>query len=488
MQELKKPAMTNCERQSKWLANPKNYEKRNTDRAKCRAETQPNVLRSTLIKYNLDIDQINTVREQNNLLKIEKFANECNNEDTNEQTEQRSLTYTDLNDYYRGWFSPFNDLGATQIDPKYEGSQREYRFQNYPYGVLKESNFKEYIGLYGFKTPSGKVSQQKGTIYNNLAKIGLTSISENIMPYLTKRDKDDKLSLLSVLTEDLSMQNGKTYNKNSVTKFIQAMLWLFETFNFITPGLLTQNEHSKIYKEYKDMYLQCASEGRGTELIPDVEPFSVLLQRVVNRFGMDSPQSLFMHLFQVIPVRDNFGELRIIFEKPNEDDLHMMTRIKNENWLYVPKAGTSHYKDPIVMYLANYKTQNLYGTQVIEFKTTDKMFGKQFAQVSKLIRKSLKNRISCDYLFTPCNDRLYAGGKLSKDFITPMLKAIDAEGSAKGYGINYLRHSFVSEFFDGKANDQQNVLRSKRMLHSPIMHEKYVYLLKIDKEGKLDVD
>ena len=264
------------------------------------------------------------------------------------------------------------------------------------------------------------------------------------------------------------------------------MLWLFETFPFVKPGFLTIAEYNKSFKELRDIYLQYAADGRGTEIIPNVEPFSELLKRVVDKYGMNSEQSLFMHLFQVIPVRDNFGQLRILRNKPTEEELRKLTRKKTENWLYVPTRGT------IIMYLANYKTQNLYGTQTIEFKKppiTDGMtakfateLGTQFATVSKLIRAHMKDNES-EYLFTK-----YQNSKLGKDFITPMLKGIDAKGSAKGLGINYLRHSFVTEFFNGKANDAANVSRSKRMLHSPVMHEKYVYELKIDKETDNELD
>jgi len=526
--ESKTPMSTN-ERQKKWLKNPENQQKRNYNRAKRRAETEPNVLYSTFVKYGLDLDKINTVRKQNQLnpitvpeppspmntaalalaLEYKRRADEAieeagiieqRAEDQVESTQDAlrdmakrqnvpqligpDLSFDQLRSYYKYWFEPFDEYGNTQVDPEYDGSEREYRFQHYPHGTLKESNFKEYLGLQGFKLPSGRTSQQMGEVWNILVKMNCKTRSENIMPCLKQRNTDGTLTLISLLTGGLQMKSGKSYDKKSITKFLQAMVWLFETFPFVKPGFLTILEYNNTYKEIREVYLQYAAEGHGTENIPNVEPFSELLKRVVETYGINSEQSLFMHLFQVIPVRDNFGRLRILRNKPTEEELRKLTREKNENWLYVPTRGT------IIMYLANYKTQNLYNTQVIEFKkpsVTEGMtskfateLGAQFVQVSKLIIAHIKENKS-EYLFTE-----YPSQKLAKDLITPMLKGINATGSAKGLGINYLRHSFVTEFFKGKVNDATNVTRSKRMLHSPVMHEKYVYELKIDKEIKLD--
>lgn len=546
MATVAKTPKSTSERQKKWLSNPENQLKRNYNRAKLRAETEPNVLYSTLVTYGLDLTEINAARKKNSTtqkkldpikvpeapspmntaalalaLQYKRRADEAIQEagviekKAEEQVESTQealrdmakrqnvpqligpdLTFDQLRSYYKYWFEPFDEYGNTQVDPEYDGTEREYRFQHYPHGTLKKSNFEEYLGLQGFKLPSGRTSNQKGEIWNNLVKMECKTRSENIMPRLKQRDRDGTLTLISVLTGGLMQpvrksgpNKGKSipYDIKSITKFLQAMVWLFETFPFVKPGFLTLAEYNKSYKELREVYLRYAADGRVMEIIPDVEPFSELLKRVVAKYGMDSEQSLFMHLFQVIPVRDNFGRLRILRDdKPTEEELRKLTRKKNENWLYVPTRGT------IIMYLANYKTQNLYGIQVIEFKKppvkkgTPKKFaedlGEQFAKVSKLIRAHLKDNKS-QFLFTE-----YPSEKLGKDLITPMLKGIKATGSAKGLGINYLRHSFVTEFFkkDGGVNDDVNVARSKRMLHSPVMHEKYVYELKIDKETKLD--
>jgi hypothetical protein len=547
MTQEKPKAQTSAERQQKWLAKDGNLEKRNAARAKHRAETEPKVLYSTLVKYGLDLTEINTVRKTNKLPPIEvpeapspmntaalalalqykRRADQAVEEagqierkaEKQVTTTQEALvrmaekqdvpqligpdlSFDQLRSWYKYWFSPFDEYGNTLIDPEYEGEEKEYRFQHYPEGDLEESNFKEYLGLQGFKTEGGRVSGQMGEIWNNLVKMGCKTRSENIIPCLKQRNRQGELVLLKTLTDNLTytLKDGTVveYSVAAITKYLQAIVWLFDTFPFVKPKFMTLSERNKIRTEIRTMYLGYAAKNRGTEVIPDVEPFTELLKRVEKKYGTASPENLFMHLFQVVPVRDNFGKLKIVTEEPTEEELRKLQQQKHENLIYVPKRGD------IIMYLVNYKTRNLYGTQVIRFTkptvnaaqgmsaTLATQLGKQFAAVSGLIRDQIKTNPNQPYLFMKYDSKtnkysLYGGQKLAKGLITPMLTAIKATGSAKGLGINFLRHSFVTEFFKGKANDPANVARSKRMLHSPVMHEKYVYELKLDDKDPSDL-
>jgi len=531
------PQEKNRLRQSNWLKknDSANSLKKNADRVKKRAENGKDVRYTSLVQYNLDVDAINEVREEKGFepitvpeapapdstaalalaLNYKRKADEAIQAADTLVAQQRAeveeaqaplyeiaqtqyidrvgellgpdLSMDEIRTWYKFWFSPTDNKGNLLPDPEYADTQKPFRYEHYPLGTLKPANFSQYVGLKGFWTKGSKpnkirISNNKGKLETLLEKMGCKTTQENVIPCITQRVR----GTLKLITT--ANKRAKT-NRSTATSDLQTVLWFFDTFPLV-PKFLTKEVWEKARNEIHDAYQNMANknrEERNDIIPPDIEKFSDILKKVVATFGADSKESLFMHLFQVVPVRDNFGALKIVREKPSAKLLEDTKLEPHTNIIYIPKTANG----VIIFYLINYKTNRRYRTQEIEFKkpTTNakqgmpaalaKQLQTQFNKVSKMLRAFVKENPTEEYLFTQQNGDIYASRKLGESFIKPMLDKLDLSGEVKG-ATNYLRHAYATEFFKGKAQDPENKLRAQRMLHSPIMQESYVYKLKID--------
>jgi hypothetical protein len=92
---------------------------------------------------------------------------------------------------------------------------------------------------------------------------------------------------------------------------------------------------------------QAQSEARkNNEDIP--ETWEEVVQKVLDKFGPFSKQYLVFKLYEYLPLRDDFGEIRI--QKPGFEDAH-----KDSNYLILTPDG------PLRVYIYRHKTRNRYG-------------------------------------------------------------------------------------------------------------------------------
>jgi len=165
-----------------------------------------------------------------------------------------------------------------------------------------------------------------------------------------------------------------------------------------------------------------------------VEPFTTIKQKVFEKFPERSDERLYIELYDLLPVRDNFGTVEIC-GKDHEPTCH--------NWLNI---------DTREIHIGKHKTAPKYGP--IEMKLSNKFV--------KSIPSGRK------YLF--CNgEKPY--GSMSK-FVGSLLNEIGIPNGS----INYLRHSYASTELSGSKIKDDTKRRElfSRMQHSPVMQLRYL--------------
>jgi hypothetical protein len=176
-----------------------------------------------------------------------------------------------------------------------------------------------------------------------------------------------------------------------------------------------------------------------------VIPFTAYLQKILDFFGKDSKEYFIASLYNGLTARDDFGAMKIMRNIPYDNG--------RDNILFCDKLENCY------IILNTYKTSDMYGKKV-------RILSPELRTL--LISYIERNRLA-DYLFP---DDIEYG--LSRHIID-MKKKINIDG-----GINYIRHSKVSEFL--KRSDVTPEMRLKfscDMCHSESMQQKY-------KRGVLD--
>jgi len=165
-----------------------------------------------------------------------------------------------------------------------------------------------------------------------------------------------------------------------------------------------------------------------------VEPFTTIKQKVFENFPEGSDERLYIELYDLLPVRDNYGTIELC-DKDNEPTCH--------NWLNLSTRE---------IHIGKHKTSPKYGP----------ITAKLPIKYMKLIPAGRK------YLFCK-GDKPY--GSMSH-FVSEMLSKVGVE---KG-SINYLRHSYASTELAGSKVADETKRRElfSRMQHSPITQLKYL--------------
>ena len=194
--------------------------------------------------------------------------------------------------------------------------------------------------------------------------------------------------------------------------------------------------HPEVEKDFQQACQEAdehAIQRSFDELVPS---FNIIKEKIYEKFPEGSDQRLYVDLYDILPVRDDFGNISL-------------TREYGSNWLDM-KTREIH--------IGKHKTSDKYGP------ITAKLPAKFVAAIPS----------DREWLFDKKGG--IPMGSMSK-FVSDMLR----EAGVKDKGsINFLRHSYAStELLGSKVNDEaERRALFSRMMHSPMTQLKYLRKLK----------
>lgn len=214
-------------------------------------------------------------------------------------------------------------------------------------------------------------------------------------------------------------------------------------------GILIDPKITAYYNVLYEVYgIKCAdaNDAKKTADANEVMNYDTYMELVAEHYKTDSKQYLISSLYRECTMRDDYGQIKIIDDLDNDDDIN--------NYIFIHGGSCS-----IIM--NTYKTSTIYGKQI--YPLTD--------HLDKLINDYIIKHNITDFLFPEQK-------KLSV-YISNMNKKIGVIG-----GINYLRHSLVTLFLnrtDLSAEERHNY--AVRMGHK---EETQQYYRRGIKKGVLD--
>lgn len=227
--------------------------------------------------------------------------------------------------------------------------------------------------------------------------------------------------------------NGTPYAIGTKVLQVSVVLYLIDKMEIPMTDVVMK-KYTDLYQELK-IQEQDISRAKKTDPTQAVVPYTTYMELIEKQFGKDSKQFLIASMYNEVIARDNFGSLVII---PNLKS----AVIKSQNYLIMP----SNIESPMRIILQKYKTVGNSGG--ITFTLTQ--------HLSNLLRYYILNHKLTDKLFPEVKNGLLSA------FVSSMNNKIKVEG-----GINYIRHSKVSEFLATNPTPEQRRIFSERTFHSP---------------------
>jgi hypothetical protein len=249
--------------------------------------------------------------------------------------------------------------------------------------------------------------------------------SDNIVPKLRNLD------ILKAINE--------RYTAPSTVKgIIQVFLKLIAEY----PGL-KEAVGEKVYDTYNKAFAE-ANGAMSTQYIQKsivkdeedaIPSFSSLKKMIYNSFPAGSDERLFVDLYEVAPVRDDFGKLYIVQTIPETKD----------------------------------KTKNYYVLSRHTIILNDYKKGTRYGQLRYKVPKALQKRIDTS------KETIFDHGETLTSWVGKMLKSIGVSGA-----VNTFRHAYLSEALDGEGIKDPEVRKElfTKMAHSPSTQLQYLRALK----------
>ena len=229
----------------------------------------------------------------------------------------------------------------------------------------------------------------------------------------TSKDKAINLNNVELIFQKLDefkKPNGEPYSIDKMFLMIQVIVILSDPQNNFSLGVT--KEAFDIYKKKFAEFKILKSRKQQSNQAKSVPLFSDILKKAKSVFGEDSEFYLYLRIYQLAPLRDDFQLLIVDNEKKANK--------KTENYIVA--------KDKTGMIIINhYKTQARYDQ--LKYKLTPEVL----QLVKDFIQRQAFHYNKDDYLF--------GNGKMS-NWVGACLKKINID--IQGQKINTLRHSIVS--------------------------------------------
>lgn len=228
--------------------------------------------------------------------------------------------------------------------------------------------------------------------------------------------------------------NGDPYSVNTRKSLFQMIVWIIDNLHIPIPKpiKLHYNKEFDIYK------IHSSDETIEKQDTSQIYSFSDYLQKIKDKYGVESKIYVLSSLYKAITLRDDFIlKIKPTIKEANDD---------NENYIVVPK------KDALTLIINQYKTSGKYGQIKIKLSI----------ELSKIIRKYIdKEKLT--------NDEYLFGDKNLSSFVSKINKEIGVKG-----GISVYRQMSVSDLLQSKPTAEARQKLSAQMAHSPLTQIKYL--------------
>ena len=243
--------------------------------------------------------------------------------------------------------------------------------------------------------------------------------------------------------ESGTQKNGKSYALNSIKSFVQCIVKVVTMLDIPISESLKQ-KYVILMQEYSAKSNQ-QTEDRQSNPEFAVIPYSEFMAKIKTVFKADSKEYLLASLYNEVTCRDNYGGIQII------NSVSEVNKNSKQNYIIVP----TNKKQLCTVVIQSYKTEKRYGT--INEKVS--------SGLSTLIRNYMTAHNLTD------GNPLFSNQTLSA-VLCDMRNKI---GIPKGGGVNYIRHSKITEMLDKQVlSDKGKLELALKMRHSPVSQLKYV--------------
>ena len=256
--------------------------------------------------------------------------------------------------------------------------------------------------------------------------------------------------------DNLKKANGEEYGIDKKTNIIQTLVKLGDPKNGF--NLDVTKSAISMYNKKFDEFKILKTDNQTSKKEKAVPLFSDILKKALNVFGKESKFYLYLKLYQLAPLRDNF-QLKIIHDMKD-------AKKKDTNYIFIPLSKRIPVKNSGRSIVVNKEGTLIFNTYKTEKKYKDLVY-QMTPEITKLTRdyitrESLKEG---DYLFGNVLMSLYIGQELKKLGI-----------EQTGANVNLLRHAVATEFYVGKENPtaKERMEFATSMGHSADMNNKYI--------------
>jgi len=246
--------------------------------------------------------------------------------------------------------------------------------------------------------------------------------------------KCDNLNIcLKKPKEIIKLIDESEFSLNTKKSLYQTIVYLIDKLN-LSYSKTIFNQYKKMF----DVYKLKSNDQAKDKIVEESITFSEYLEKVKDEFGEQSKMYLISKLYDEVTVRDDF-QLVIVNALKDAND-------NETNYIVIPKSGQ------LTIVLNHYKTSNKFGR--IEVK------------ISKQLTTMIKNYIKENDL--KIGNYLFGDKKLTT-FIQTNNSKIGVVG-----GTNLFRHMKVTEQFKPNMSPEERVELANKLLHSPIVQERYL--------------
>jgi len=408
---------------------------------------------STLKKYNLTIDDVNKIRNENGLKKMKIPSHQ---DIINKTTD---IDYQDDN---------WKEVASAANDKEQITTQNNYKFLDEKH-IFSLKNAKHFLTHHpGVVKRSGQINdteRAKTTVTKNVDALDrlFTKVLKNV-------DLNNIIKNLSIANIMNSLDNYKYRSKPigttaKITYLIALSIYLKEY-----PAVDVENPPWNRFYIELDEVIQSKLKLAKSETIDKstkqkVTPFSDIVEAFKTTFGEDSEEYLYIKIYSEAPTRDDMHNLKVFYEElTNDVKQKIESKNKGNNCIFIHKSIV-HFA------LIKFKTDQGYKPSYIKFSSNlSKMIINYLRKLTSEKRKQLQNT-----LFGTKKMTTVVGKWLKQSGIKLDKTDKNFNDNVNVGNINLLRHSFVTEQLSkpGITIEERSKL-ADAMKHSPNVSLAYV--------------
>jgi len=418
---------------------------------------------ATLQKYNLTIEDVNTIRNEAGLkkIKIQPHQDIIYKPMNIVQQEINAATTKQIDQIQKE--ATVNVVENKEALDKIQQEAKD-KYKNFIVNVDKKDLYsiltinKWFYANPGISDIKTNQKRAPGTITKMFGpesgKPGgyISQLFDKMLNVKDNIRKGININTIEKKYETFLTRTKKLYDQQSIVGHLSMLSVVMREY----PGFDIEGEDKDQYNVLQKTIqkYQTSSSAKKIQkaLDENTVDYDEIKQKVLNSPKVNSKMKLYMKLYEDFPTRDNLGKLKIIYHKITDNDKKNIKNLnKGENLIFIDENN-------ITLAFINYKTHNHFGDIYHEFK----------GEYKKFILEYIKENPKSEYLF-------YAGkmsGHVKQMLLNAGVKTKDDPQGSSG-NINYLRKAFVSKALNNITDPEDRVKLGNLMKHTPATSLKY---------------